>query len=1042
MNDMLYPHSREPFSPALFRCPGSEYRGTPFWAWNCRLDPAELMRQIEIFRQMGFGGFHMHVRTGMETPYLSDEHMDMVRRCVDKAREQKMLAWLYDEDRWPSGAAGGLVTAEEKYRQQYLVFSAASYEQRGGNPSAGNTTARAARRGGGELLARYDVELTADGCLAGYKRLAEGERAVHRTYYAYAETPAPNPWFNNATYVNTLDKRAMKRFVELTYTRYRETVGAEFGSVVPAMFTDEPQFTWKTTLGDPFSDGDVFLPWSGELPNTYAAAGGGNLLGSLPELIWELPDGAVSPVRYRYHDHVTERFVQAFADTCGDWCRENGLKLTGHMLGEQSLQSQTMATGEAMRSYRSFGLPGIDMLCGRFELTTAKQAQSAARQYGREGVASELYGVTGWDCDFRDYKLQGDWQAALGVTVRVPHLAWVSMEGEAKRDCPASIHYQSPWHTEFGYVEDHFARVNTALTRGRPVVRIGVIHPIESFWLHWGPAAHTAPARQQLETNFTDVINWLSYGSLDFDFIAESLLPDLCPAGGAPLKVGQMAYDAVVVPGCETLRSSTYERLEAFCAAGGRLIVMGDAPRWENALPSGRGEALAASAQHIPFMRKALLEALEPVREAAIRYDSGNLADQFVHQLRQDGEERWLFIAAAGITPNKDAPRRPHIRAQVKGLYRAERYDTLTGDTSPLPCTQRNGFTEIPVFMYEYESLLVRLIPCEHPSALPASEPAAAVRRIPLASRVPFVLNEPNVLLLDMAEYALDDQPYAPAEELLRADNACRRQLGWPVRQEAVVQPWTLAPETPEHTVRLRFAIQSETAVAAPKLAMEHPETAVIRFNGRTVSASPDGYYVDKAIRTVTLPPVEPGTNVLELVLPFGRRTNVEWCYLLGDFGVRACGREAVLTAPPRTLAFDSIVHQGLPFYGGQVRYQLAFCSNGGALRLRVPHFKGAVVKVSLDGTDDGLIAYPPYTLELGCPPAGAHELTVTLYVPRTNAFNAVHFYDDNIKGRSANSWRSTGDRWRYEYDLYPEGIFSPPELTEYESKQEEADDK
>lgn len=74
-------------------------------------------------------------------------------------------------------------------------------------------------------------------------------------------------------------------------------------------------------------------------------------------------------------------------------------------------------------------------------------------------------------------------------------------------------------------------------------------------------------------------------------------------------------------------------------------------PRWENALPSGRGEALAASAQHIPFMRKALLEALEPVREAAIRYDSGNLADQFVHQLRQDGEERWLFIAAGRHYP-------------------------------------------------------------------------------------------------------------------------------------------------------------------------------------------------------------------------------------------------------------------------------------------------------------------------------------------------------------------------------------------------------
>ena len=56
---------------------------------------------------------------------------------------------------------------------------------------------------------------------------------------------------------------------------------------------------------------------------------------------------------------------------------------------------------------------------------------------------SELYGVTSWSFDFRRHKLQGDWQAALGITLRVPHLSWVSMKGEAKRDYPASINYQS-----------------------------------------------------------------------------------------------------------------------------------------------------------------------------------------------------------------------------------------------------------------------------------------------------------------------------------------------------------------------------------------------------------------------------------------------------------------------------------------------------------------------------------------------------------------------------------------------------------------------
>ncbi len=104
-------------------------------------------------------------------------------------------------------------------------------------------------------------------------------------------------------------------------------------------------------------------------------------------------------------------------------------------------------------------------------------------------MLSELYGVTNWDFDWRGHKLQGDWQAALGVTVRVHHLAWVSMNGEAKRDYPASMNYQSPWYDRYSYVEDYFSRLNTALTRGKPLVSVGVVHPVESYWLHWGPGS-------------------------------------------------------------------------------------------------------------------------------------------------------------------------------------------------------------------------------------------------------------------------------------------------------------------------------------------------------------------------------------------------------------------------------------------------------------------------------------------------------------------------------------------------------------------------
>ena len=108
--------------------PTCEYRGTPFWAWNGRLTKEILGEEIEMLKTMGMGGFHMHVRTGMDSPYLDDEFMDYIRFCVEKAKKDEMLAWLYDEDRWPSGTAGGKVTAEHpEYAKKTLLFTHEPY---------------------------------------------------------------------------------------------------------------------------------------------------------------------------------------------------------------------------------------------------------------------------------------------------------------------------------------------------------------------------------------------------------------------------------------------------------------------------------------------------------------------------------------------------------------------------------------------------------------------------------------------------------------------------------------------------------------------------------------------------------------------------------------------------------------------------------------------------------------------------------------------------------------------------------------------------
>ena len=398
---MIYQLSKAPeLNEALFRDPPAAFRGAPFWAWNDLLTKEELARQIEVFKEMGLGGFHMHVRTGLQNPYMDEDFLELVKSCVEKAKQEGMLAYLYDEDRWPSGAAGGIVTKDEKYRARCLLFT---NTLDGEVYSSADSRSKGGRSGKGTLLACYDVSLDAEGYLTGYRRISPEDAAAGEKWYAILEIHQPSEWYNDQTYVDTLNPEAIERFVEVTHERYKKKIGADFGKTVPSIFTDEPQFTRKKTLDRSLNEGEanVTFPWTDKVPEKYRATYGADVFDTLPELFWERADGKASLHRWRYHDLIAELFAESFADTVGRWCEQNGIYLTGHMMEEPTLHSQTAALGDCMRSYRSFGLPGIDMLCNYHEFTTAKQAQSAVRQFGREGMTSELYGVTGWDADFR-----------------------------------------------------------------------------------------------------------------------------------------------------------------------------------------------------------------------------------------------------------------------------------------------------------------------------------------------------------------------------------------------------------------------------------------------------------------------------------------------------------------------------------------------------------------------------------------------------------------------------------------------------------------
>ena len=1038
---MLYTENRKPaLDPEVFASPGPEYRGAPFWSWNTSITDSLVMNQIDIFEKMGFGGFHIHPRTGMKTEYMGREYLRLVKLADEYGRQKGMLCWLYDEDRYPSGTAGGYVTADMRYRKRSLVFSSDIPEGICADREEFFRKIDEGEKPAGYYLASYRIVLK-EGRLAEYERTAAGsvcEKGFIR--HSYVVLMEESPRYNCQTYVDAMNRNAVKEFIRLTHEAYYRELGPEFGRSIPAIFTDEPNVRGKYNLPFAESGQEVSMPYTDDFGESFEAVYGYDLSERLPELFYELPQGLISQVRWHYHDHVAERFASGYCDTVGEWCEEHHIALTGHLLSECTLFQQTFAIGEAMRQYRSFQIPGIDILADQKEFSTAKQVVSAARQYGRPEVLCELYGVTHWDADFKTYKLQGDWLAAMGITIRVPHLAFMSMEGEGKRDWPASIFYQSPWYEKYPMIEEHFARVNMAMTRGQALCRVGIIHPIESYWAAYGPNDQTLAGREQMEENFASLMQWLLYGLIDFDLICEALLPDQCETGGAPLQVGCAEYDTILVPDLKVLRNSTLERLEAFREAGGDLVFAGGIPQYADAEVSNRADVLAKRSRTIPFARENILEALSSRREVQVSMDNGKCSDNLVYQMREEGKCRWLFLChVERRKSNASGEELYHLT--IRGLWGVTLYRTDTGTIEEVMASYGEEKTLLLLNLYAEDSLLLHLEPLDEETAFsqaadkkaglqPVSvQPATAGGKLLVLDQPRrFMLSEPNALVLDYAQCSLDDSPFGPRTEILRLDNQLREKLGLALRQEASIQPWCLPEESPSHHVRLRYEFHSDIFLEGCWLAMEHPENAAILLNGMEVTRE-DGWYVDWFLHKLELPAIQKGKNLLEISLPFGSRTNLECLYILGNFGVEL-GQGNKLIPFPKEIGFGDITRQRLPFYTGNVTYESSFgVFEAGEVTITVPYFSNPVLEVFVDGKSRGLIAYQPHRIRIPRLEAGVHRLGICAYGNRFNGFGTLHNSDEEFKWYGPDSYRTQGTQWTENYLVRPMGILSRVEI-------------
>jgi hypothetical protein len=650
------------------------YRSAPFWSWNDKLDENELKRQIDEMVDKGWGSFFMHSRVGLVTGYLSDEWMDLIRKCTAYAKEKGVYAWLYDEDKWPSGFAGGIIPEKnEVYRGRALILL----------PK--------------ESITENDTVL----------KEVDGE--FGKVYVCKRISPLDSLWFNGASYVDLMNPKVTQEFINSTHEAYKKECGDSFGKEIPGIFTDEPCYI----MGNQY-DNFPIVPWSECLPDFFMNLKGYDICSHVEQLF--LDTGDYRKIRFDFYDAATRLFLESFSKVYYNWCDKNNLKLTGHYMCEDNMIFQTRWVGAAMPHYEFMHWPGIDKLERHIEQhVTVKQLTSVADQLGKERTLSEVFGCIGQQSSFFHRKWITDWQAVLGINFVNSHLSLYSMRGERKRDYPANLFIQQPWWEDERCFADYTARVSYAVSQGEREVDILVLHPISSVWSEFSPLHSTYNAGEFTvkgynyieNTEYDEPFDRLSYlltaNKLDFHYGDEIIMENHARVEGKKLIIGRCTYSTIVVPPILAIRTNTLRLLNEFAKVAGdeNVIFVGKEP---SRLDGNKQPILLPkNAIRVKSVQSAIqaLDHKYNKRISIIDESSGKNAEKVICHVRKVENGRLVFAA------NTDDSREIKIRMSIPEEKKPVLFDPMSGEFYEIPYSVENSRVFINCTLHSAGSMLV-----------------------------------------------------------------------------------------------------------------------------------------------------------------------------------------------------------------------------------------------------------------------------------------------------------------------------------------------
>ena len=935
-----------------FVSPSQHYGSAPLWVWNTRVTKEDIDFMLAGFKDNAFGGVFIHPRPGLITPYLSDEWNDLYTYAVKKGRELGLDIWIYDENSYPSGFAGGHVPDQmpESYNQGEMLHLV-------------KTTMLPDTADNYFICLKKEDSLYTD--ITPHLDQAKGKPGQY--YLFKKDFYYTSDWYGGFSYVDLMVKGVTEKFIAVTMKGYEKSFGNEFGKTVRGIFSDEPNIE---------TQGDGNIRWTPDLFTSFKEKWGYDLTSYLPSLFEET--GNWKKIRHNYYQTLLQLFIDRWSKPFSNYTRLKGLEWTGHYWEHAWPNPDNGPDNMAMYAWPQ--RPGIDMLFNQFNeenpnaqfgnIRSVKELASVANQLNKARTLSETYGGGGWDLSFKDMKRLGDWEFVLGVNTLNQHLSDMTINGARKYDYPQSFSYHNPWWPYYKYLNQHFARLSLALSSGKQQNNILIIEPTTSAWMYF---TRDKPNNRfnEIAKQFQSFVTNLEKAQVEYDLGSENIIKDHGKVLDGKFVIGQRAYTTVIIPpGMENIDQTTFSLLREYTNSGGKIIHLeklqtldGSANDSLKQFNNGKGNLFFFSHLNEQLIDQHLRSA--DFKISGITEDS--TGGDLYHQRRALKDGQLLFLANASMQSSSKG----HIRIAGKQVLLM---NTLTGGILNYPSTQK---ADEMLFDFDLPPAGSQLFFIGSKKKYGSFEPYSSPGRKTVIPGSATKIRRPteNTLMIDFCDVKIGNT-LLKDRHVYDATDTVFKHYGF-----SNGNPWNTSvqfghktidrnnfPAGTGFTAIYHFTIGSDVDFKSFKAVVEQPALWKISVNGHPVQPKPDTWWLDKTFGVLEVGNyLQSGENLLQIIAdPMSIYAETEPVYILGDFNLQTTAKGWTIISPS-PMQLGSWKTQGLPLYGQTITYtkEIKLDTVPGAVAVRLGKWAGTVAAVKVNGQEAGIIAYDPYMLTI-----------------------------------------------------------------------------